>query len=144
MHEDPTVVDTSSGTTSISVLWHLSKLFISNVGDSRTVIVSVDPDNDNLIAKPLSNDQTPYRKDERERCKLYGARILTSDQLEGYEPIHENFGDIVLGEEIDVGGNPPRIWSPTGSYPGTAFTRSIGDSVAEEFGVIAEPEIIVR
>jgi serine/threonine protein phosphatase PrpC len=28
-------------------------------------------------------------------------------------------------------------------YPGTAFTRSIGDSVAESIGVIADPEIFV-
>lgn len=36
------------------------------------------------------------------------------------------------------------MWSPHGDYPGTAFTRSIGDHVAEECGVIAEPEILER
>lgn len=117
-------------------------MFISNVGDSRAIVVS--DEDGKFVAKALSNDQTPYRKDERERCKLYGARILTMDQLEGIEPIHENWGDLTLGEQIDEGGDPPRIWAPTGSYPGTAFTRSIGDRVAEEFGVVAEPEIIER
>eukprot|EP00959_Pyramimonas_sp_CCMP1952_P082441 1722841-Pyramimonas_sp.AAC.1 len=29
-------------------------------------------------------------------------------------------------------------------YPGTAFTRSIGDSAAERIGVCAEPECIVQ
>ncbi len=29
-------------------------------------------------------------------------------------------------------------------YPGTAFTRSLGDSIAEELGVYALPEITVR
>ena len=66
------------------------------------------------------------------------------DQIEGIEPIHENWGDINLGEEIDEGGDPPRIWSPHGAYPGTAFTRSFGDMYAEELGVTAEPEILVR
>nr|XP_016447266.1 PREDICTED: protein phosphatase 2C and cyclic nucleotide-binding/kinase domain-containing protein-like [Nicotiana tabacum] len=28
-------------------------------------------------------------------------------------------------------------------YPGTAFTRSIGDSVAETIGVVPNPEIVV-
>ena len=28
-------------------------------------------------------------------------------------------------------------------YPGTAFTRSIGDTVAEEIGVTAVPEVLV-
>ncbi len=31
-----------------------------------------------------------------------------------------------------------------GEYPGTAFTRSLGDSIAEELGVYAVPEITVR
>jgi hypothetical protein len=34
-------------------------------------------------------------------------------------------------------GDPPRIWSKYGEYPGTAFTRSLGDSIAEELGVFA-------
>lgn len=48
------------------------------------------------------------------------------------------------GEELDEGGDPPRIWSPFGEYPGTAFTRSMGDVIAEELGVSADPEIIRR
>ena len=31
-----------------------------------------------------------------------------------------------------------------GAYPGTAFTRSFGDMYAEELGVYAEPEIMIR
>lgn len=49
-----------------------------------------------------------------------------------------------VGDEIDEGGDPPRVWSAHGDYPGTAFTRSIGDRVAEECGVNAEPEILER
>ncbi len=95
-----------------------------------------------LIAKALSSDQTPYRKDERDRVKKCGARILSMDQLEGIEPYHENWGNLVLGEDIDEGGDPPRVWHPEGDYPGTAFTRSIGDRIAEDLGVIADPEIL--
>nr|CAD1829204.1 unnamed protein product [Ananas comosus var. bracteatus] len=40
-------------------------------------------------------------------------------------------------------GDPPRLWVPNGMYPGTAFTRSVGDSTAESIGVIAEPEVKV-
>jgi hypothetical protein len=32
------------------------------------------------------------------------------------------------GVEEEDDGDPPRLWSPIGNYPGTAFTRSIGDS----------------
>ena len=30
--------------------------------------------------------------------------------------------------EEEQGGDPPRLWAPGASWPGTAFTRSIGDS----------------
>jgi Protein phosphatase 2C len=137
------VDDALSGTTSITVYFHGKTMYISNVGDSRAIIATVQDDG-RLIAKPLSSDHTPYRKDERERVKKYGARILSMDQIEGIEPIHENWGDLTLGEDIDEGGDPPRIWSSHGDYPGTAFTRSIGDQYAEELGVTAEPEILER
>lgn len=74
----------------------------------------------------------------------HGARVLTSGQLEGIEPIHENWGEVNLGEEIDEGGDPPRVWSPNGSYPGVAFTRSFGDLFAKVLGVHEEPEILIR
>jgi hypothetical protein len=38
------------------------------------------------------------------------------DQVEGLEPIHENWG-LSLGDEIDENGDPPRIWHPYGQYP---------------------------
>ncbi|RLN48447.1 hypothetical protein BBJ28_00000060 [Nothophytophthora sp. Chile5] len=74
------------------------------------------------------------RADERVRVKKCGARILTVDQVEGLEPIHENWG-LTLGEEIDENGDPPRIWHPYGH---------IGDLVSEELGVTAEPEILCK
>ncbi|KAF1322419.1 Agc/pkg protein kinase, partial [Globisporangium splendens] len=148
MHE-ASFDDSMSGTTSISVLFHGNEIHIANVGDSRAIIAqenlkAIGPYDDmSLVAKPLSIDQTPFRKDERERVKKCGARILTVDQVEGFEPIHENWG-LNLGDEIDENGDPPRIWHPYGQYPGTAFTRSIGDLVSEELGVTAEPEILCK
>ncbi|KAJ1419877.1 phosphatase 2C-like domain-containing protein [Ochromonadaceae sp. CCMP2298] len=140
MHAQTSFEDALSGTTSISVLIKDRTLFVSNVGDSRAIIISTAADG-RLVARALSSDQTPYREDERARCKKTGARVLSYDQIEGLEPIHENWGNLTLGEEIDEGGDPPRIWSPMGDYPGSAFTRSFGDRVAEECGVFAEPEI---
>lgn len=158
MHQDPSLDDSLSGTTAISVFVHgrRNRVTVANVGDSRAVIgklVSQNPNNGqkSIKAFPLSRDQTPYRKDERIRCKATGARILSLDQLEGLEPIDEmaddsqnEDGDLELGEELDEGGDPPRVWSPNGDYPGTAFTRSLGDAMAEELGVYAEPEMLTK
>jgi cGMP-dependent protein kinase len=59
--------DSLSGTTGVTILQRGDKLYVANVGDSRAIIASeVDG---KLKYSPLSIDQTPYRKDERERLK---------------------------------------------------------------------------
>ena len=114
---------------------------VANIGDSRAIIG--ERKGKRVIAYSLSIDQTPYRQDERERCKAAGAVVMSCDQLEGLVPFHENWG-VNLGEELDNGGDPPRVWQPGKSFPGCAFTRSIGDSVAESIGVYAEPELLCK
>lgn len=98
-----------------------------------------------IVAVALSEDQTPYRKDERERLKSAGARICTIDQMKGKEPMHENWGEFAGGgDSINYEGNIPRVWCEGHNYPGTAFTRSLGDSIAQHIGVSADPEIITK
>lgn len=45
-------------------------------------------------------------QDERERVKAAGARVMSMDQIEGLEPIHENWGDVDLGERERERENP--------------------------------------
>ena len=127
-----------SGTTAVSVYFHGSKraITIANVGDSRAVLGRL-LTSTSIRAQPLSYDQTPYRKDERTRIAATGARILSLDQLEGYEPVLDY-------DDADELGDPPRVWSPTGDFPGTTLARSLGDSLAEELGVIAQPELLTH
>ena len=94
--------DSESGTTALCVLISGDKLLVGNVGDCRCVIISRSVDG-KLSAKALTNDQTPHRKDELERVKKAGGLVLTSEQYDGEEPMHENWVN---------GDSPPRIWSP--------------------------------
>jgi len=96
-----------------------------------------------MLAEALSIDQTPYRQDERARVRAAGAIVMTMDQVEGIEPVHDNWGT-QLGEEIDESGDPPRVWHPDLDRPGCAFTRSIGDAVGESLGVVPDPELLIR
>lgn len=131
--------DTMSGTTAITVLVVGDTLYVANVGDSRAVIALKEDGSDLIVAEDLSHDQTPFRNDECERVKLCGARVLSVDQVEGLkDPNIQTWGD----EETE-GGDPPRLWVQNGMFPGTAFTRSIGDSIAEKIGVVAVPEVSV-
>jgi serine/threonine protein phosphatase PrpC len=123
--------DSLSGTTSVGLYVHGGCITACNVGDSRVILGTMSK-NDEIRALPLSKDHTPYRLDEVTRCKAAGARILSMGQI---DPSTIEEGD----ENVE---DPPRVWAPDGSYPGTAFTRSLGDSVAERLGVNAEPELL--
>jgi cGMP-dependent protein kinase len=70
-----TVDDSLSGTTCISIIQKGEKLIVSNVGDSRAIIAS--EKDGKLVFSPLSSDQTPYRKDERERLKKAVSSLLS-------------------------------------------------------------------
>lgn len=130
--------DTMSGTTGITTLLRGRTLYTANVGDSRALVA--ERQGGELVAIDLSSDQTPFRRDECARVKKYGARVLTLDQLEGLkDPNTECWG---TEEEDD--GDPPRLWAHNGMYPGTAFTRSIGDMAAERIGVVADPEVSIK
>ncbi|XP_027923207.1 protein phosphatase 2C and cyclic nucleotide-binding/kinase domain-containing protein isoform X1 [Vigna unguiculata] len=129
--------DSMSGTTAITVLVRGRTIYVANSGDSRAVIA--ERRGKDFVAVDLSIDQTPFRSDELERVKLCGARVLTLDQIEGLK----NPDVQCWGTEEGDDGDPPRLWVPNGMYPGTAFTRSIGDSIAETIGVVANPEIVV-
>lgn len=159
MHNEKNVHSRLSGTTAITAVFYGNKVTIANVGDSRAVIGTQKkeeskvqtrnkrkPQDDqkdkelSIVATSLSYDQTPYRRDELDRVRAAGARVKTIDQLNNNLPEPEFWEE----KEVNYDGDIPRCWKPTDMYPGTAFTRSLGDEVAEEIGVIAIPEVTTR
>jgi serine/threonine protein phosphatase PrpC len=124
---DKSIDDSQSGTTAVSVCLYNNKCVVGNLGDSRCILGSHGADG-KLVAKPLSSDQDLKRADERERITKAGGVIMTTSEQDGRPPDE---------------GEPHRIWaSSVDKYPGAAFTRSIGDTVAESLGVFADPEIM--
>jgi serine/threonine protein phosphatase PrpC len=140
LHRSP-IDDSLSGTTAVVALLRGATLYLSNVGDSRAVAgVARPPPPDGfggVAAVPLSWDHTPFRKDEYDRVRRAGARVLTLDQVEGLKDASAP----CWRTEDDDAADPPRLWLPDALYPGTAFTRSLGDAAAERIGVIADPEV---
>jgi serine/threonine protein phosphatase PrpC len=129
--------DSLSGTTACVVYVNGSELVVSNVGDSRCVLAV--RNGGGVTAKELSWDQTPFVDSEVERVQQAGARVLTLAQMEGDKPLGK-----IWTNEMECDGDPPRLWVKDGYYPGTAFTRSLGDSIAKSIGVTAESEHVVH
>ena len=113
--------DQQSGTTAVTAYFDGLDLLVSNVGDSRVMLGSVDAQG-KLIHKALSTDQTPYRRDERERVKACGARVMTADQIDGVEPIHEVRGPVSFRDVP----SPRRRAAPTPSTRPRVFRSHAG------------------
>ena len=123
---------------------HLAEMHVANAGDSRMVLG--ERRGNRIFALDLSHDQTPNRKDERERCKAAGARIRSMRMVEGIREYSDAWEDALGTEQEDEAhsDDPPRLYSAAGDGPGSAFTRSIGDGVAEEIGCYAIPEDVTK
>ena len=115
-------------------------MYVSNIGDSRAIIG--ERKGPRVVAYHLSVDQTPYRRDERDRVKASGALIMTNAMVNGEVEYEDGWEDNMMSEELDGSADPPRIYAPEMWGPGCAFTRSIGDAMAAPLGVFAEAELL--
>ena len=107
-----------SGSCAICILIIDYKLYCINVGDSRAVIGS--KKNGKKMAIEMSIDHKPTRDDETKRVVERGGEV--SEKIAGVA----------------------RVFKKNEDAPGLAVSRSVGDIVAHECGVISEPEIIER
>ena len=113
-----------SGSTCVSILLKqndINKVYIANVGDSRTIVIR-EKDN-NWTCKQLSRDHKPTEKDE------YNRIIEADGEIEAIEDDNGNWT------------GPLRVWEKGSEGPGLAMTRSLGDKVGSKIGVVCTPEV---
>ncbi|CAD8091952.1 unnamed protein product [Paramecium primaurelia] len=114
-------IDTNlSGSTTVSLLIKKDMIYSANVGDSRAIMCRFD---NGWKVVELSKDQKPDDPQEKIRILDAGGRV------EQQKDFHGN------------GVGPFRVWLSYIQAPGLAMTRSFGDKVGAQAGVIAEPEI---
>ena len=107
------------------------KIYSSNLGDSRTILVRSEkalgkyPPAKELDCKAitLTRDHKPTNEGERKRILQAGGRICPYKDKHGVE----------LG--------PPRIWLKCEDVPGLAMSRSFGDAKAKTIGCLSTPDI---
>lgn len=107
----------------MTILLRGKQCICSNVGDSRAVIGRFDKNKWNAVA--LSQDHKPDVLEERKRIENAGGII---------SPFMESHGEFV---------GPQRVWLKSGSVPGLAMSRSLGDVVAGQVGVSHLPDVIL-
>ena len=142
-----------SGCTAITALFCADgKIRVGNVGDSRCVVateldegvVTGNRHTKRWGVRDLTRDQTCFRADERMRMKREGENAMTFATIGmvlGETEAHEDFGDGEPGSDDEYCHDPPRVFMEGCRFPGCAFTRSIGDTVAKGLGVSATPEM---
>lgn len=137
---DPNIDCSLSGSTAVAAYLNASGLHVGSVGDSRavlgmlgsTVAQPTQPPYKNshfrhinsprpIEAVQLSVDQKPNHVGEMDRILKAGGRVAK---------ITDQYGKQV---------GPYRAWQKFGSLPGLAMSRSIGDQMGSEIGVIATP-----
>ncbi|XP_045787672.1 probable protein phosphatase 2C 33 [Trifolium pratense] len=109
-----------SGTTAVNLIKKGQELVIANVGDSRAVLGTRDPDG-SLIALQLTTDLKPNLPREAERIMMCKGRVFAL----------ENEGIA-------------RLWLPNVDSPGLAMARAFGDFCLKDFGLISIPEVSYR
>ena len=111
-------IDTRYSGSTLSLAIFSDDLIVSNVGDSQIILGSLQASIKNQQVwntKLLSKIHCPKDREEAQRISKAGGRITW--------------------------GEPNRIWLRGEDVPGLTVTRSIGDTVAGQIGVIPEPFI---
>ena len=118
-----TKIDISlSGTTCTSVIISPEKIICANIGDSRAILARYENGTYNVIN--LSRDHKLTEPDEMKRIINNGGVIKQYYNDKNKEYI-----------------GPKRVFLNNIEIPGLPMSRSIGDSIAHNIGVISEPEI---
>lgn len=129
------------GTTAVTGYLRGTALGVANVGDSRMIVCRKVSDNSKRWqGHALTRDQTCFREDERRRIRreaMLPVEFLTMGMYYGEVAKTDDFGE----ESIEAAEDPPRVFMAGQPLPGSAFTRSLGDTVAKSLGVTAVPEV---
>ena len=114
-----------SGTTCVLLFILEDKVICSNIGDSQCVVFNCSNE-ERWTHEVISIIHKPDNPKEKERILEYGGLI---------HPYYDENG---------IFEGPDRVYVKNKTYPGLCLTRSIGDILGEEVGIISDPDIIIK
>lgn len=138
-----------SGCTAVMMVYADGVLTFSCVGDSRAVLATTDPHRG--FTQPPRREDKELLDEIKSRRQVSSEQALTAEQVTQDQKPEDpgelkrikQAGGCVMRLEDDHGRKvgPYRVWKVEGVYPGIAMSRSLGDIVAHEIGVISTPAI---
>ena len=114
-----------SGSTSVMLYILNNTLICANIGDSQCFLFNCSSE-DLWTFEPLSNPHLASDENEQKRIVEKGGEV---------HPYYEQDG---------IFEGPDRIYVKNKTYPGLVMSRTFGDLIAKNIGVISEPEIIIK
>lgn len=116
----------NSGSTCLLLFKIDMRLIISNIGDSRLILIKENIIGSKIYSEQVTIDHKPNDFKEKQRILKMGGDVHQSINNEGSYT------------------GPFRIWEKGKDYPGLAISRSIGDFDSEKAGVISDPDIFIK
>ena len=129
MLQSPSFNSDLSGCTLLTALIQSHTLVLSNLGDSRALLIQAAPGSSEAgfwVYKQLTTDHTPDLPLERARIESKKGVV---------EPRRDAQGAF---------SGPARVWVRGEGMPGLAMSRSVGDAVAHAVGVSEVPDVVVH
>ena len=121
--KENTQIDSSlSGSTCTSVIISPEKIICANLGNSLAILARYENGRYNVLNLSREHKLTEY--DEMKRVLNKGGIIKQSYDIKAKEYI-----------------GPQKVFLKNSEIPGLSISRSFGDSIAHNIGVISEPEI---
>lgn len=112
-----------SGSTGVSIFMSNNHYYCANVGDSECGFVFTNPKTNKPDIKMVSKTHLPSNPNEKLRIEKNGGKC---------EPFRLDNGSFY---------GPVRVWKKNEGVPGLMMTRSFGDTIGHEIGMIDVPDI---
>lgn len=144
----------ASGSTAVFLLFCKAKVYFASVGDSRGILATTNPPETMAAVQPPRGDdrallhELKVRRSVSPDVDLFAVQMTVDQKPEDpgeLERIKREGGSVMrLEDESGKRVGPYRVWKVENMYPGIAMSRSLGDKLAQDVGVISTPIITSR
>jgi len=144
----------ASGCTAVFLIYTKDTVYFASVGDSRGVLATTSPPETWAAVQPPRGDdrallhEIKVRRSVATDVDLYAVQMTVDQKPEEpgeLERIKREGGTVMrLEDENGKRVGPYRVWKVENMYPGIAMSRSLGDKLAHDVGVISTPMLTSR